>query len=50
MPKDISTVGFDDMPLCDMMNPLLSTMRVNKKKLREEALERLLGRMERRDA
>lgn len=48
VPEDISIVGFDDMPLCDMMNPPLSTMRVNKKQLGVEAVERLLDRMEER--
>ena len=45
VPEDISIVGFDDMPLCDMMNPPLSTMRVDKKRLGVETVERLLERM-----
>ena len=42
VPGDISIVGFDDMPLCDMMNPPLSTMQVNKKQLGITAVYSLL--------
>ncbi len=45
VPEDISIVGFDDMPLCDIMNPPLSTMRVDKKQLGRSAVECLLSRM-----
>lgn len=45
VPEDISIVGFDDMPLCDMMNPPLSTMHVDKKQLGISAVECLLRRM-----
>lgn len=43
VPNDISIVGFDDMPLCDMMNPPLSTMQVNKKQLGILAVNDLLS-------
>ena len=45
VPEDISIVGFDDMPLCDIMNPPLSTMRVDKRQLGRWAVECLLSRM-----
>lgn len=45
VPEDISIVGFDDMPLCDIMNPPLSTMRVDKRQLGRSAVECLLSRM-----
>lgn len=45
VPEDISIVGFDDMPLCDIMNPPLSTMRVDKKQLGRSAVECLITRM-----
>ncbi len=45
VPEDISIVGFDDMPLCDMMNPPLSTMRVNKKQLGIMAVDSLIKRI-----
>lgn len=44
MPEDISIIGFDDMPLCDMMIPALSTMNVRKKELGATAIRRLLDR------
>ncbi len=46
MPEDISIIGFDDMPLCDMMEPSLSTMKVYKKELGAAAVHRLLRRIE----
>lgn len=48
IPQDVSIVGFDDMPLCDIMNPPLSTIRVDKKELGATAVECLLARMEER--
>ncbi len=45
VPEDISIVGFDDMPLCDIMNPPLSTMRVDKRQLGRTAVKCLLTRM-----
>lgn len=45
MPEDISIIGFDDMPLCDMMVPALSTMNVRKKELGATAVRRLLDRI-----
>lgn len=45
VPEDISIVGFDDMPLCDIMNPPLSTMRVDKKQLGRSAVDCLITRM-----
>ncbi len=45
VPEDISIMGFDDMPLCDIMNPPLSTMRVDKRQLGRTAVECLLTRM-----
>ncbi|QOV20263.1 LacI family DNA-binding transcriptional regulator [Blautia liquoris] len=45
IPEDISIIGFDDMPLCDMMVPSLSTMRVKKKELGATAVQRLMDRV-----
>jgi len=45
VPEDISIVGFDDMPLCDIMNPPLSTIRVDKRQLVRTAVKCLLTRM-----
>lgn len=44
LPEDISIVGFDDMPLCDMMVPSLTTMRVRKRELGAAAVQRLIER------
>ncbi len=44
IPQDISIIGFDDMPLCDMMSPSLSTMNVCKKDLGSAAIKQLLNR------
>lgn len=46
MPKDISIIGFDDMPLCDMMIPALSTMKVHKNELGAAAVHRLIRHIE----
>lgn len=45
IPQDISVIGFDDMPLCDVMNPSLSTMQVRKRELGYTAVRRLLERI-----
>ena len=45
VPEDISIIGFDDMPLCDMMVPSLSTMRVRKQELGAAAIARLMDRI-----
>lgn len=46
IPEDISIIGFDDMPLCDIMHPSLSTMRVDKSQLGHSAVRCLLMRMD----
>lgn len=45
IPEDISIIGFDDMPLCDMMVPPLSTMHVRKQELGATAVRRLIDRV-----
>lgn len=45
IPEDISVIGFDDMPLCDMMSPPLSTMKVRKHELGATAVQRLMDRI-----
>lgn len=46
VPEDISIIGFDDMPLCDMLNPPLSSMHVDTRQLGQMAVDALLSRME----
>ncbi len=41
IPEDISIIGFDDMPLCLMSDPQLSTMAVPKERMGTLAVERL---------
>lgn len=42
IPKDISIIGFDDMPFCEMIEPPLSTVRVFKQRMGMIAVRRLL--------
>ena len=41
VPENISIIGFDDMPLSEMMAPPLSTVHVDKKQLGSMAVKRL---------
>lgn len=41
VPEDISIIGFDDIPFCQLMAPALSTMRVPKHVLGSTAVKRL---------
>lgn len=43
--EDISIVGFDDTPICDFLEPPLTTMEVPKKRLGELAVLRLLQKI-----
>jgi len=43
IPEDVSIIGFDDMPLCTIIEPALSTIAVNKKMLGTLAVEKLIG-------
>jgi LacI family transcriptional regulator len=49
IPEDISIIGFDDLPLCDLMHPPLSTMRVDQQELGMLAAGRLYEIMEKND-
>jgi len=42
VPQDVSVIGFDDMPFCQLMTPNLSTMRVPKHILGSTAVKRLV--------
>ena len=45
VPEDISIIGFDDMPICKMMRPALSTMSVAKTQLGACAVDFLIRRI-----
>ncbi len=42
VPRDISVIGFDDIPFCTMMDSPLTTMKVNKRCMGEKAMQLLL--------
>lgn len=44
-PEDVSVVGFNDMPLVDMVTPPLTTVRVNQYALGAQSAELLLDRL-----
>ena len=46
IPEDISVVGFDDIHLCTIMNPPVTTMRQPLEELMNKAVNLLIGRME----
>lgn len=50
LPEDVSVVGFDDIQLCRLMNPPLSSVRQPLEALMRAAVELLLGRLERGNA
>lgn len=45
IPEDISIIGFDDMPICDFLDPPLTTMEVPKKRLGELAMKQLVQKI-----
>lgn len=49
VPEDVSVVGFDDIPLCLSLDPLLTTVGVPKERLGILAMERLYNRIEQPD-
>ena len=46
IPQDISVIGFDDMPFCEMIDPLLTTVMVYKQRMGMIALKRLVERID----
>ena len=45
VPDDVSVVGFDDIPMCEMLDPPLSTVRSFKEELGAVAVEHLHRRI-----
>lgn len=46
VPEDISVVGFDDIDICNIVTPHLTTIKVNKEIMGIKAVKRLLWRMD----
>jgi DNA-binding LacI/PurR family transcriptional regulator len=46
VPEDISITGFDDLPLCALMEPPLTTMKISKKHIGRTAMKLLLEKIE----
>ena len=45
IPEDISIIGIDDMPMCELMDPPLTTMHVPKHQMGVQAVKRLLEKI-----
>lgn len=48
IPEEVSIIGFDDMPYCDLADPLLSTVHVSKKYMGRIAMHKLIERVQSR--
>lgn len=46
IPEDVSLVGIDDMPFCEMVQPRLTTVRVYKQEIGSIAVRRLMEKIE----
>ena len=46
IPEDVSLIGFDDLPFCDIVSPRLTSLRVPKQELGQMAVRRLLDIVE----
>lgn len=45
IPEQISVIGFDDMPFCDISSPRLTTLRVHKQYIGKTAVRRLMQKI-----
>ncbi|WP_069999821.1 LacI family DNA-binding transcriptional regulator [Cellulosilyticum sp. I15G10I2] len=46
IPRDISVIGFDDLPFCNISSPSLTTIRVFKQDMGRMAVKRLIDKMQ----
>lgn len=49
IPEDVSVVGFDDMPFCEITAPRLTTIKVFKQEMGSVAMRRLMQKMNEND-
>jgi LacI family transcriptional regulator, purine nucleotide synthesis repressor len=49
VPEQVSIIGFDDMPFCEISNPGLTTVRVYKQYIGKTAVRRLIQKLEDND-
>jgi LacI family transcriptional regulator len=49
IPQDVSVIGFDDMPFCEITNPRLTTIKVFKQEIGGIAVRRLLEKITNND-
>ena len=49
LPRDISIIGFDDMPFCEISSPALSTVKVHKGYMGKVAVNRLMEKIKEPD-
>ena len=47
IPEDISIIGIDDIPMCELTDPPLTTMHVPKHQMGVQAVKRLLEKINR---
>ena len=45
VPDDISITGFDNLPMCEMIDPPLTTMDVSKKQIGRQAMRIIVDRI-----
>lgn len=50
IPEDISVIGFDNMPFCDIIDPQLSTLDIQKHEFGMLAVKQLINRIQNRNA
>lgn len=46
IPEDISVIGFDDLPFCEIVSPRLTSLRVPKQEMGKVAARNMIDRME----
>ncbi len=46
IPDDVSVIGFDDMPFCEITSPRLTTVKVYKQRMGSIAVKRLVELMD----